>query len=134
MFSLYLSKNKRSITKSVNESEYNWLVQNANILIQSAEASIRHTEIAFRDKCMAENVAWILNDKPKEKIILWAHIGHTRKELPWMGCIHYPKNMVQIITALGPYQIVELIPREHLHCQILLSKAKQVPLNTLFIN
>lgn len=81
----YLSKNKRSITKSVNESEYNWLVQNANILIQSAEASIRHTEIAFRDKCMAENVAWILNDKPKEKIILWAHIGHTRKELPWMG-------------------------------------------------
>jgi erythromycin esterase len=81
----YISENKKSITKTINESEFNWLLQNANILIQSAEAAIRHDEISFRDKCMAENVEWILNANPTEKIILWGHIGHLRKELPWMG-------------------------------------------------
>jgi len=81
----YITENKKSVTTSVSESAYNWLVQIAKILIQSAESAIRYTEISFRDKCMAENVAWILNTYPTEKIILWGHIGHLRKELPWMG-------------------------------------------------
>ena len=40
----------------------------------------------YRDQCMAENVAWILDHAPKgSKIVLWAHNGHVAKQPGWMA-------------------------------------------------
>ena len=72
----YLTLNKESISKTSNDSEYNWLVQNSNIIVQSVGAAINHDDISYRDKCMAENVGWILNNYPNEKVIDSTHASH----------------------------------------------------------
>jgi len=39
-----------------------------------------------RDRCMAENVEWILNHEgPESKMMIWAHNGHINKSSKWMG-------------------------------------------------
>jgi erythromycin esterase len=74
----YFEKNKNSITGSIKESEYQWLMQNANIMVQS-------TLKGKRDSCMAENVTWLLNRRPDAKIILWAHNQHVSKDPLFLG-------------------------------------------------
>jgi len=80
----YLSINKNSISRISCEKEIKWLLCNARIIVQSSNP-VGFTDMAYRDKCMAENVEWLLENNLNEKIILWGHIGHLRKELPWLG-------------------------------------------------
>lgn len=54
-----------------------WAIQNARIVVQALRTMADGTE---RDKAMAANVAWILEQNPGEKIVLWAHNGHV-----WRG-------------------------------------------------
>lgn len=58
-------------------AEVDWAIQNARIVVQALRTMADGTE---RDKAMAANVAWILDQNPGEKIVLWAHNGHV-----WRG-------------------------------------------------
>lgn len=85
---LYLSENKANISQIISDSDYNWLVQNANVLVQSAEYAQRTSNGSsdgYRDVCMAKNITWILDNNPNAKIILWAHNGHISKQKGKMG-------------------------------------------------
>lgn len=85
---LYLTENKVNISRLIGDSDYNWLVQNANVLVQCVElAQSKRTSqgYSFRDECMAKNIAWILDNNPNAKIVLWAHNGHIAKQKGLMG-------------------------------------------------
>ena len=51
-----------------------WAVQNARVVLQSIQM---RTEEVSRDRSMADNVKWILDNNPDAKIVLWAHNGHV---------------------------------------------------------
>jgi erythromycin esterase-like protein len=51
-----------------------WAVQNARVVLQGVE--MRAGEVS-RDRSMADNVKWILDNNPGAKIVLWAHNGHV---------------------------------------------------------
>jgi erythromycin esterase len=80
----YFIENKNSIVKTIHESEYQWLAQNATLIVQGTSAKKGRTMIT-RDSCMAENVTWLLNSRPDAKIILWAHNQHIRKDPRFFG-------------------------------------------------
>jgi len=61
-------------SKGVAEREAEWVIQNARVVLQSMQ--MRSNEIS-RDRSMADNVKWILNQSPNAKIVLWAHNGHV---------------------------------------------------------
>lgn len=79
----YLRSNESSILSKINEDQYYWLIQNAAILVQNSNP--RSKDYVFRDSCMAENINWILDNNPKEKIILWAHNGHINRKKGSLG-------------------------------------------------
>jgi hypothetical protein len=51
-----------------------WAIQNARVVLQCME--MRANQVS-RDRSMADNVQWILNQSPKAKVVLWAHNGHV---------------------------------------------------------
>lgn len=51
-----------------------WAIQNARIVQQSMQ---KRANEATRDKSMADNVKWILDNNPGAKIVLWAHNAHV---------------------------------------------------------
>ena len=54
--------------------EIEWAARNATIVLQGVQ--MRTNEVT-RDRSMAENIKWILDQSPNEKIVLWAHNGHV---------------------------------------------------------
>jgi erythromycin esterase len=54
--------------------EIEWAIQNARVALQCAQ--MRSNEVS-RDRSMADNVKWILDQDPKARIVLWAHNGHV---------------------------------------------------------
>jgi erythromycin esterase-like protein len=51
-----------------------WAIQHARVVLQGM--GMRAGQ-APRDKSMADNVKWILDQNPKAKMVLWAHNGHV---------------------------------------------------------
>lgn len=37
------------------------------------------TKIQFRDRSMAENITWILDHEPHDRIVVWGHNSHVRR-------------------------------------------------------
>ena len=74
----YIVNNKQYLLKSISETDFQWLLQNARIALQSCEPDLR-------DQSMAQNIDWILENNPNSKIILWAHNGHINKKQNRMG-------------------------------------------------
>lgn len=72
-----IKRNQKYLESKIGQAEYQWLVQNTNLLEQSAK---RLTDFGYRDKAMAENVLWLTKQNPGAKIVLWAHNGHIHKE------------------------------------------------------
>jgi erythromycin esterase-like protein len=66
-----------------------WAIQNAVVVGQATRVALKMNTLsgaAFRDSCMAANVAWILDHAPsKARIVLWAHNGHISKRKGSMG-------------------------------------------------
>ena len=56
------------------DPEIEWAARNATIVLQGVQ--MRTNEVT-RDRSMAENIKWILDQSPNEKIVLWAHNGHV---------------------------------------------------------
>ena len=71
----YLEANRgRYRSTGVSEREIEWAARNATVVLQGVQ--MRTGEVS-RDSSMAENVKWILDQSPREKIVLWAHNGHV---------------------------------------------------------
>jgi erythromycin esterase len=62
--------------KNINSEEFNWVFQNSKILEQKTQSLIDTTA---RDKVMAENIKWILDNNPNAKIVVWSHNDHIKK-------------------------------------------------------
>ena len=60
--------------KGASKPDIEWAIQNARVVLQSMQ--MRSGEVT-RDKSMADNVKWILDNNPGAKIVLWAHNGHV---------------------------------------------------------
>ncbi|MCC6676782.1 MAG: erythromycin esterase family protein [Phycisphaerales bacterium] len=71
--------------------EADWAIQNARVVDQWAGLGAGDG-YSHRDKCMAINARWILEQNPDAKMVIWAHNWHVRDEMPWMGA-HLRKRM-----------------------------------------
>lgn len=63
-------------------SQEQWRAARQNAVIVRQAAGMFESEppsFEARDRAMADNVAWILEQNPKDKIVLWAHNGHVGK-------------------------------------------------------
>jgi erythromycin esterase len=63
-------------------AEVDWAIQNARVADQAAGLMVNSDwgGGGHRDRCMADNVDWILAQAPPgSKIVLWAHNGHVSK-------------------------------------------------------
>jgi erythromycin esterase-like protein len=56
------------------DREVDWIIQNAWIVLQGLQM---RANTLSRDRSMADNVKWILDQNPNAKIVLWAHNGHV---------------------------------------------------------
>jgi erythromycin esterase-like protein len=56
------------------KQDVEWAIQNARVVVQCTQ--MKSNEVT-RDRSMAENVKWILDQNPQAKIVLWAHNGHV---------------------------------------------------------
>ena len=56
------------------DRDIEWAVQNARVVLQTMQM---RGNVVSRDRSMAENVKWILDQNPGAKIVLWAHNGHV---------------------------------------------------------
>lgn len=63
--------------------EVEWAIHNARIVEQCMRS--RAGGGGVRDQCMADNVAWILEQDPDARIVLWAHNGHVNRAPNAMG-------------------------------------------------
>ena len=60
--------------QGADSARIDWAIQNARVTRQCAGTWANQST---RDQNMAQNVAWILNQNPGAKIVLWAHNGHV---------------------------------------------------------
>lgn len=108
-----LRANAEQLSAAAGKSEAAWAIQNATIVMQSMDmrANQATSTTNIRDKSMAENVRWHLEQNPGAKIILWAHNGHVARTPESMG--HYLESMfpgqmvvVGFATGTGTYRAV----------------------------
>lgn len=71
----YLERSREAYRgKGVPAHEIDWAIQNARVVLQYNQ--MRTNEVS-RDRSMADNIKWILDNNPGAKIVLWAHNGHV---------------------------------------------------------
>jgi erythromycin esterase len=80
----YLKVARSRYLETLPEDAVDWVIQNARVLDQATKSMILRTA-GYRDSCMAENVHWILERNPDEKIALWAHNYHVSRFENAMG-------------------------------------------------
>src|SRR5262249_30189607 len=74
-------------------------IQNARVAAQAARNAV--STFNYRDQCMAENAAWILDHAPKgSKLVLWAHNGHVCRNPGAMGS-HLSKRLGKEQVIVG---------------------------------
>jgi erythromycin esterase-like protein len=73
----HLEESRNVYTKrGITEHDLEWVIQNARVVVQCFQ--MWGDEVS-RDRSMADNVKWILDHNPNQKIVLWAHNGHVTK-------------------------------------------------------
>ena len=84
-----------------DSNEKSWFLQCIRIIEQSITFTQDINNEDYRDRCMSENLLWILNhSKETSKVIVWAHNGHIQKTDTVMG--HYISNKLkQKYLAIG---------------------------------
>ena len=93
----------------IGQEAASWTVQMARVVAQGMDARINGG--AARDRAMADNVLWILEQDPQAKVILWAHNGHVANDTIWMGK-HLETSLeedyvpIGFLTSRGEYRAV----------------------------
>jgi erythromycin esterase len=71
----YLDSNRAAYRSGgATAADIEWAIRNAVVVLQGVQT---RTNEVTRDRSMADNVQWILEQSPGEKIVLWAHNGHV---------------------------------------------------------
>jgi erythromycin esterase-like protein len=70
----HMESSREAYRTKAGAREAEWAIQNARVVLQCMQS--RANEVT-RDRSMAENVKWILDQNPAAKIVLWAHNGHV---------------------------------------------------------
>jgi erythromycin esterase-like protein len=78
--------------------DIDWAIQNARVVLQGLQS--RAGEVS-RDRSMADNVKWILDQNPGAKIVLWAHNGHVAT-----GGFAYPPMGAALRQMFGSSMVV----------------------------
>ena len=63
-------------TLGATNRDVDWAIQNARVVLQAMQMRLG---LVSRDRSMALNVKWILDQNPDAKIVLWAHNGHVAR-------------------------------------------------------
>jgi erythromycin esterase len=75
-----------------------WAIQNARIVVQAL--TVATAPGGYRDRSMAENVDWILSQRPQgTKIVLWAHNGHVSRRTGSMGGFLAERHKEDMVVA-----------------------------------
>jgi len=69
-----------ALAKGRKLSDVDWAIQNARVVVQGLSDRWGKDRGKVRDRAMAENVAWLMEQRPGAKIILWAHNNHVKKK------------------------------------------------------
>jgi erythromycin esterase len=78
----HMEEGRERYLKKKPADEVEWAIQNARVADQASWplGATGHEGLNHRDRCMADNVDWILTRAPAgTKIVLWAHNGHVSK-------------------------------------------------------
>ena len=74
----WLSQHQADYTAKSSAEEFSQALQSARIVIQYGDFASNNNNYLIRDRYMAENVTWVLNQAGSDaKIVLWAHNGHV---------------------------------------------------------
>jgi erythromycin esterase len=80
----HLAEERDRLVEALGAEEADWAIQNARIVAQAV--TVRRAGPEYRDRCMAENVDWILAQRPPgTRAVLWAHNGHVARRPGAMG-------------------------------------------------
>lgn len=97
----YLEGNKAALINDSSQEEYQYILRNARVILQ-AEDFVYSYSSPKRDRYMAENVSWILDQSgPDSKIILWAHNLHVQDELDVMMGKHLRDRFQEDLVVVG---------------------------------
>lgn len=77
-----MNKCQKYLETALGVVEYQWILQNVKLLEHATKNLIEPH--GYRDKAMADNVRWILEQNSNAKIAVWAHSGHMYKR----RCLH----------------------------------------------
>ncbi len=81
-----------------DERAVDWAIQNARVVEQAVTTAIAPG--FYRDQQMAENVDWIISQRPAgTKIVLWAHNGHVARGPGAMGAFLAEKHRDDMVVA-----------------------------------
>jgi erythromycin esterase-like protein len=80
-------------------AEVEWAIHNARIVDQCMRS--RSNSFNVRDQSMAENVAWILEQNPGARIVLWAHNGHVQRAASAMMGAHLARKFGDDYLPIG---------------------------------
>ncbi len=82
----WLSQHQADYTAKSSPEEFGQALHSARIVIQYGDYSSRKDNFSTRDRYMAENVTWLVDQAgPDAKIVLWAHnyhVGMSGEESP----------------------------------------------------
>jgi erythromycin esterase len=91
----HLEKERERLVKATDAPTVDWAIQNARVVVQ-AVTMLEAPDT--RDRSMAENVDWILAQRPAgTRMVLWAHNGHVTRRPGAMGAFlaeRHGKDMV----------------------------------------
>lgn len=73
-----MSAGRTRYAEAAGAEQAKWAVQDARVLSQWVAMGSKGEQGFFhRDRCMADNVAWLAAENPDAKIVVWAHNGHV---------------------------------------------------------
>lgn len=106
--------NKILFVDKIGSDEYEWMLENIQLIkeylqLQSAFEAAFYT----RDRLMAKNILWIMNQNPNSKIVLWAHNGHIGHSNKYLTMGKYLQNelgdnyqAIGFLTSEGKYTAI----------------------------
>jgi erythromycin esterase-like protein len=107
-----LEQSREELARNADQAEVDWVIQNARVVVQYLDMHAGQDPFV-RDRSMADNVAWICEQQPNSRIVLWAHNGHIVKENRAMG-MHLAERFGDqyqawaFATTRGVYQAMAL--------------------------
>lgn len=97
-----LASRRADLIAKVGPKPAEWALRNARVVAQAAAMFASRDAFNARDESMAQNVRWILDQNPGQKIVLWAHNGHVARG-EYMSMIPMGRHLSK---AFGPDMVV----------------------------